>query len=102
MQLIKQFCLLSFAVLALAGCCDEKRIPDHIQALYSSNPRERNQATLDLARCGSAAQRAVPRLIQMIYDENVGVQSGAVYALTRIDTTEARAAVEAATRARRK
>ena len=78
--------LLVTFCLGLVSCCDKQELPHNIDRLYSSNVRERNQATLDLARCGSDAASAVPRLGELLYDENVGVQSGAAYALQRIDT----------------
>ena len=92
--------LLVLSSLVIASCCDKPSIPQNIDRLYSSNASERNQATLDLARCGSDAASAVPRLGELLYDDNVGVQSGAAYALQRIDTKAARAILEEVERVR--
>lgn len=69
--------------------------------LSSSIPRERNEAALGLAKCGSEAGGAVPYLMGMLYDANPGVQSSAAYALRQIDTPQARAAIAAAVEAKR-
>jgi HEAT repeat protein len=96
--------LLPLLVLlsSLSACCDEKAIPKLRQQLYSQASSERNEAALSLARCGAAASAAVPRLAQLMYDKNVGVQSSAAYALRKIDTPSARAALKEAEDARRK
>jgi hypothetical protein len=86
----------------MAGCCSESDIPIAKKKLYSDSAKERNQGALDLASCGTRAGSAVPRLITLLYDENVGVQSSAAYALRKIDTPEAREALERATAARKK
>jgi HEAT repeat protein len=78
------------SILALSACCDSKSLPVAMQNLYSAQPSERNEAALELARCGADAERAVPRLAQLLYDPNVGVQSAAAYALRKIDTESAR------------
>ncbi|MCO6429929.1 MAG: HEAT repeat domain-containing protein [Deltaproteobacteria bacterium] len=102
MRFVQRCYLVLISVIALSGCCREKDIPDHINKLYSGSAKDRNQAALDLSRCGSSAAKAVPRLGQLIYDENVGVQSSAAYALRRIDTEEARKILERAEAARRR
>lgn len=78
----------------LWSCCDKQAIPKQRLRLYSSAAKDRNDAALELARCGSAAGSAVPKLSALLYDENVGVQSAAAYALRRIDTEEARRVLE--------
>ncbi len=86
------------ALISLANaCCKESEIPKFLKQLYSANAKDRNDAALGLAQCGSPrADGAVPRLIQLIYDENVGVQSAAAYALRKIDTPEAKNALRKA------
>lgn len=99
-QLILSCCVIQ--VCALSSCCKEENIPSLLNKLGSSNVRERSQAALDLASCGSSAERAVPRLAQMLYDENPGVQSSVSYALRKIDTPEARKIMKAIDEERRK
>ena len=93
--------VILWLLLVSAGCCDRERIPQFMGDLYSAEAHVRNQATLELSRCGSDAAGAVPRLGQMLYDHNPGVQSGAAYALTRIGTAEADAIMEKAMAAKR-
>ena len=88
-------------LLFFAGCCDKSEIPDYTRSLYSEAPRDRSNAALQLARCGSNASGAVARLSQLLYDDNVGVQSSAAYALRKIDTKDARAAMDRVEAARR-
>jgi HEAT repeat protein len=85
-----------------AGCCKEGDLPALQRALYSTQAADRNHAALELAKCGSKAQPAVPRLATLLYDPNVGVQSSAAFALRKIDTPEARRAIENALAVRRK
>jgi HEAT repeat protein len=96
-------CLYICAILlAASSCCSESDIPVARKKLFSASARDRNQGALDLAGCGSKAGSAVPRLIELLYDENKGVQSAAAFALRKIDTPQAREALEEATAARRK
>ena len=84
-----------FVVAAsIAGCCDESKVPGALRGLYASEPRERNKALQVLAQCSSKAESSVPRIAELMYDQNVGVASSAAYALRRIDTTEAREALQ--------
>lgn len=100
-----QLCAFKFSIVvsiismlvAMSACCDKKSIPQAKQRLYSGSAKDRNDAALELARCGSAARSAVHRLSVLLYDENVGVQSSAAYALRQIDTPEAREVLELAT-----
>lgn len=87
--------LFSLMILCSA-CCDEQRIPAALDQLYSGAARERNDAALALAHCGSRADAAVPRLAELLYDENPGVQSAAAYALRKINTPEAKRAIDQA------
>lgn len=91
--------IIIFAV-TLTGCCDEKGLPKALKNLYSEKASERNQALLQIGRCGDRVESAVPRIAQLMYDENVGVASSAAYALRSIDTKSARAALKAAEDAR--
>lgn len=86
--------LISLICLAIA-CTDPKQVPSLIQDLHSSKASERNRAALELGRIGPPhANKAVPDLISLLQDENPGVQSGAAYALRKIDTPQARAALD--------
>ena len=94
--------LAGFAALVMmAGCCDEKALPGAMQRLESSQASERNQALHVVGRCGQRAESAVPTIARLMYDKNVGVASSAAYALRKIDTPSARAALQAAEEARR-
>ena len=87
--------------IGLSSCCDKAEAAKARQALYSGIAKERNDAAQTLAYCGaSEGAKAVPRLTQLLYDENIGVQSSAAYALRKIDTKEARAALDNATKRR--
>ena len=86
--------LISAAAVSAVACCDDRAIPKMSHELYSSDASTRNTAALGLARCGDRAKSAVPRLAALLYDPNVGVQSSASYALRKIDTREARRAIE--------
>lgn len=88
------------AMLALlGGCCGPNDSAKARYKLYSASVHERNEAALTLARClGPEAEASVPRLIDLLYDRNVGIQSSAAYALRRIDTPAARAALERASK----
>ena len=89
------------ALLMLSSCCDKADAAKARKDLYSASAKERNDAALVLAQCGAdEGGKAVPRLIELIYDQNVGVQSSAAYALRKIDTKEARAALDKATKRR--
>lgn len=98
LKLLRVLCALCFFINCTA-CCNEAELAKAFQALNSSKAGDRNEAALVMAKCGSPkADRAVPRLISMLYDQNVGVQSSAAYALRRIDTAAARAALEKASK----
>lgn len=82
--------LVVLIYLPISACCDQKAIPKMSRALYSNDPKVKNEAALELARCGKAAGGAVTQLSVLLYDGNVGVQSSAAYALRQIDTKQAR------------
>ena len=94
--------VLIFLVFGVSACCDERALPRAIEQLQSPNASDRNKALHVVGRCGERSERAVPRIAQLMYDKNVGVASSAAYALRKIDTPSARAALKAAedTRAR--
>jgi HEAT repeat protein len=94
--------LCVFSLFLLSSCCDEANIPRFRTGLQSPLAKERNESALSLARCGSAAKAAVPRLTQLLYDENKGVQSSAAYALRKIDSPDARKALEEVMAARKR
>ena len=83
-------------LLTVVGCCDQDKIPTLTRTLYSPVAKERNDAALELARCGSAADGAVPILAQLLYDDNVGVQSASAYALRQIATPRAKRVLQEA------
>lgn len=92
--------LTLFLILALSlnSCCNEKKAQSAGRDLYHQSAKVRNQAAMTLAGCGSKAKSSVPRLIELLYDENIGVQSSAAFALRKIDSPEARQALERATK----
>ena len=94
------FLVAVLSIAAAAGCCDEKALPRAIAALQSDSAAERNKALHVVGRCGERSERAVPVIAGLMYDRNVGVASSAAYALRRIDTPSARAALKAAEDAR--
>ncbi len=92
---------LAISVL-LWGCCDAPKISANTKKLYSPKASDKNQALLELAKCGEDAKGATQRIGALLYDENVGVQSSAAYALREIDTPEARKILERAQKNRGK
>lgn len=99
---LSKFIFYFFIIFAVTSCCNDQEVPQAIEKLYSSSAKERNKAAMDLSRCGSKAEKAVPKLTELLYDENVGVQSSAAYALRKIDTKNARAALEEAIAAKKR
>ncbi len=93
--------LLVLAIVGM-GCCKESELPQAMRGLYSSEARERNEALQVLAQCGNRGESSVPRIAALMYDKNVGVASSAAYALRKIDSKEARAALKAAEEVRAK
>lgn len=93
--------LLCVVVSNSLSCCDEGALPRAIDQLTSPKASERNKALHLVGRCGSKAERAVPMIERLMYDENVGVASSAAYALRKIDTPSARAALKSAEQLKR-
>jgi HEAT repeat protein len=79
-----------------SACCHESEIPMALKGLYSSDPRDKNRALQVLARCPQQSESSVQRIAALMYDENVGVASSAAYALRKIDSKQAREALEQA------
>lgn len=94
----KIFCICGLSLLG--GCCDDSKIPQAVKGLYSIEPRQRNESLQVLAQCGHRAESSVPRIAALMYDRNVGVASSAAYALRKIDSKDARAALKVAEEAR--
>jgi hypothetical protein len=84
------------ALIGLSGCCREAEIPSALKGLYSSDPREKNRSLQVLAQCPQQSEPSVQRIAALMYDGNVGVASSAAYALRKIDSKEAREALQVA------
>jgi HEAT repeat protein len=89
-------------LVLISGCCKEAELPSASRGLYSSDHREKTQSLQILARCGVKAESSVQRIAALMYDKNVGVASAAAYALRKIDSKEARQALETAEQARQR
>lgn len=95
MRVASLVCLL--AVLnGLIGCCHEAEVPVAVRGLYSADPREKNRSLQTLAQCPQQSKPSVQRIASLMYDPNVGVASSAAYALRKIDSKEAREALQVA------
>ena len=92
--------IILLSIILLSGCCDEKGLPAALKGIYSKQASERNKALLIISRCGAKAESAVPRIAALMYDQNVGVASSAAYALRKIDSKAAQAALKTAEEAR--
>lgn len=82
--------------LSVQGCCNEAALPGAQQKLYSSQARDKTEALHTLSRCGTGAEPSVQRIAALMYDQNVGVASAAAYALRKIDSKQAREALQRA------
>ena len=80
----------------LVGCCHEAEVPLALRGLYSVDPREKNRSLQTLAQCPQQSKPSVQRIASLMYDPNVGVASSAAYALRKIDSKEAREALQVA------
>jgi HEAT repeat protein len=80
----------------LVGCCHEAEVPLAVRGLYSADPREKNRSLQTLAQCPQQSKPSVQRIASLMYDPNVGVASSAAYALRKIDSHEARDALQVA------
>lgn len=89
--------LLPFILLLFVSCGpDRQQVKALTKKLRSADASERNSAAMDLAGASKHADLAVPALIKALSDRNGGVQSSAAYALRKLDTPEARQALEQA------
>ena len=96
--MIVRLLLLAFLFLGCGPSPEE--VPALVEGLRSPKSSVRNESALKLGRIGAPyAERAVPALVNLLSDENPGVQSAAAFALRKIDTQEARTALD---RARKK
>ena len=103
MAIMKRHSVLFFAILislSVSACCDEKALSGALKDIYSDKASQRNKALQVISQCGKRGESAVPRITQLMYDENVGVASSAAYALRKIDSKAARAALKRAEDAR--
>ena len=89
-------------VLLISGCCKEAELPSASSGLYSNDHGEKTRSLQVLAQCGVKAEPSVQRIAALMYDKNVGVASAAAYALRKIDSKEARQALETAEQARQR
>jgi len=80
-------------IFFFSACCHEAEVPAALKGLYSS---DKNRALQVLARCPQQSESSVQRIAALMYDENVGVASSAAYALRKIDSRQAREALEQA------
>ena len=92
--------LLTAIIIGVSGCCREAEIPTALKGLYSSDPREKNRSLQVLAQCPQQSEPSVRRIAALMYDGNVGVASSASYALRKIDSKEAREALQVAVASR--
>ncbi len=89
---------VALALSVLQGCTDPKvEVPKLMRELQSRDSAVVAQAALALGRIGPPyANKAEADLIRLLRHENPGVRSGAAYALRKIDTPAAKAALDAA------
>lgn len=89
---------VAIAAVFLCTACKEpaeQAVPRLVKELSAKDAHRRSQAALSLAEYGPEAQEAVKPLIRRLKDSNRGVQSSAAYALRKIDSPAARAALDA-------
>lgn len=92
---IAKLCIFCGLLLTSVACGPSKEeLPQLIKDLRSSESATRNKAALALAEFGTDGEKAVPSLIQLLNDKSGGVRSSAAYALRKIDTPEARRALD--------
>lgn len=89
--------LLMLTLTLSSGCHEsaEHAVPHLIKQLDSDIASERNAACHALASYGPEARPATKALIKRLRDENIGIRSSAAYALRKIDSPEATAALDA-------
>ena len=86
----------SIVFLGALACREsaETAVPRLVKDLESPTPSVRNAACQALATYGPDARDATKPLIRRLYDENIGIRSSAAFALRKIDSPEATAALD--------
>ena len=84
------------AFVSLSACRENAKtaVPRLIKDLESPTASVRNAACQSLATYGPDAKEATKPLIRRLYDENIGIRSSAAFALRKIDSPEATAALD--------
>ncbi|MCC6933107.1 MAG: HEAT repeat domain-containing protein [Deltaproteobacteria bacterium] len=95
---MKNIILFLVILMSFAACMEpaEKRVPQLIEELSASDDSVKNKAALELAYYEGEAKDAVPILKKLLKHPHNGIKSAAAFALTKIGTPEALAAVEQA------
>lgn len=90
--------LIAFTFIgALLSCTspDPRKLDEEIKRLRSTDSKVRNQAALAIAGYGENGAKAVPALIQVLRnDPSRGIRTSAAFALRKIGTKEAVAALD--------
>ena len=95
-RLMRCLVVCGFLLSSLLACREaaETAIPKLIHELGAKDSKTRSQAAQQLAGYGSDASKAVPALVRTLEDPNGGVRSSAAFALRKIDTPQARKALD--------
>ena len=93
MSLVKSILLIILGMTAIS-CTTEKEVQSLIVKLSSNDSQERNRAAHRLGTLGEDAAKAVPALTATLKDQDWMVRNSAVYALQKVGTPEAVAALE--------
>ena len=94
---MRKFLIFNLLFLVFLLSCKESpstALPKLKSQLLSSDSRERNKAALQLGAYGQDAEPLVPSLIKLLQDENSGVRTSAAFSLRKIDTPQARNALD--------
>ena len=96
-RLVRWLVVCGLLLSPLLACREaaETAIPKLIHDLGAKDSKTRSQAAQQLAGYGSDASKAVPALTRTLEDPNGGVRSSAAFALRKIDTPQARKALDA-------
>ena len=87
-------CVLLLGTLPACKEAASTAVPKLIKQLNAKESSQRNEAAQSLARYGTEAQPATQALVRALWDDNLGVRSSAAYALGKIGTPAASAAIE--------
>ena len=104
-DLLRHVLIFSIFLMLFPCACKESTktaVPRLIEKLTAEEAHQRNEAALALAAYGEDAEPASKQLIRLLSDKNYGVRSSAAFALRRIGTKEATAALDAYTIASQK